>query len=229
MPKILLARLQHYANQELPDIHARFRKGSGTRDQVANIHWIIEKQRNSRKTSTPVSSTMLKTLTVWFVTNCGQLFISVQSLSHVRLLATPWITACQSSLFFSISWSLLKLMSVELVMPSNGLILCLLLLLLPSIFPSIEVFSNESAHYIKWLKYWSFNLSISPSSEYSGLISFRIDWFDLLAVQGTLKSLLQLHSLKASILQHSAFFMDQLSHLYMTTGKIIALTIRFLF
>ena len=111
-------------------------------------------------------------------------------------------------------------MSVELVMPSNGLILCLPLLLLPSIFPSIEVFSSESAHYIKWLKYWSFNLGISPSSEYSGLISFRIDWFDLLAVQGTLKSLLQLHSLKASILQHSAFFMDQLSHLYMTTRKI---------
>ena len=116
--------------------------------------------------------------------------------------------------------SLPKPMSIESVMPSNHLILCHPLLLLPSIFPSIEVFSSESAHYIKWLKYWSFNLSISPSSEYSGLISFRIDWFDLLAVQGTLKSLLQLHSLKASILQHSAFFMDQLSHLYMTTRKI---------
>jgi len=116
-------------------------------------------------------------------------------------------------------------MSIESVMPSNHLILCCPLLLLPSIFPSIRVFFSESALYIRWPKYWSFSFSISPSSDYSGFISFRIDWFDLLAVQGTLKSLLQHHSVKASILQCSAFFMVQLSHPYMTTGKIIALTI----
>ena len=124
------------------------------------------------------------------------------------------------------SRSLLKLMSTKLVMPFNHLILCCPLLLLPSIFPSIKVFFNESVLHIKWLKYWSFSFSISPSNEYSGLISFRIDWFDLLAVQGTLKSLLQRHSSKASILQCSAFFTIQLSHPYMTTGKTIALTRR---
>ena len=124
----------------------------------------------------------------------------------------------------TISWSLLKLMSIELAMPSNLLVLCHPLILLPSIFPSIRVFSNESVLHIRWPKYRSFSFSISPSNEYSGLISFRIDWFDLLAVQGTLKSLLQHHHSKASILQHSAFFMVQLSHLYMTTGKIVALT-----
>ena len=118
----------------------------------------------------------------------------------------------------------LKFMSIELVMPSNHLILCRLLLLLPSNFPSIRVFSNESVLHIRWPKYWSFSFSISPSNEYSGLISFRIDWFDLLELQGTLKSLLQHHSLKASILQHSALFMVQFSHSYMTTGKAIALT-----
>jgi len=117
-------------------------------------------------------------------------------------------------------------MSIESVMPSNHLILCHPLLLLPSIFPSIRVFSSESAVHIRWPKYWSFSLNISPSNEHSGLISFRMDWFDLLAVQGTLKSLLQHHSLKASILWHSAFFTVQLSHLYMTTGKTIALTIQ---
>ena len=124
-----------------------------------------------------------------------------------------------------IAWRLLKPMFIESVMPSNHLILCHHLLLLPSIFTSIRVFSNESALCVRWPKYWSFSLSISPSSEYSGLISFRIDWFDLLAVQGTLKSLLQYHSSEASILQHSAFFMVQLSHPYVTTGKTIALTI----
>ena len=124
----------------------------------------------------------------------------------------------------SLSRSLLKLMFTESMMPSNYLILCHLLLLLPSIFPSIGVSSNESALRIRWPKYWSFRFSISPSNEYSGLISFRIDWFDLFAVQGPLKNLLQHHSLKASILQSSAFFMVQLSHLYMTTGKTIALT-----
>ena len=136
-----------------------------------------------------------------------------------------WIEPCQGSLSFTISWSLLKLMSFELVLPLNHLILYGSLLLLPSLFPSIRVFANESALCIRWPKYWSFSFSISPSNEYSGLISFRIDWFDLLAVQGTLKSLLQYHSLKASILWCSAFFMVQLSHLYMTTGKTIALTI----
>ena len=141
---------------------------------------------------------------------------SDQSLSHVQLFATPWTAVCQASLFTN-SWSLLKLMSIELVMPSNHLILCCPLLLLPVIFPRIRVFSSESV--IRWPKYWSF--SISPSNEYSGLISFRIDWLDLLAVQGTLKSLLQHHSSKASILQCSAFFMVQLSHPYMTIGKTV--------
>ena len=128
------------------------------------------------------------------------LFSSVQLLSHARLFATPWTAAYQASLSITNSQSLLKLMSIKSVMPSNHLILCHPLLLLPSIFPSIRVFSNESVLHIRWPKYWSFSFSINPSSEYSGLISFRIDWFDLLAVQGTLKSLLQHHSSKASIL-----------------------------
>ena len=132
--------------------------------------------------------------------------------------------ACQASPSITDSWSLPKLMSIELVMPSSHLILCRSLLLPPSVFPSIRVFSNESVLHITWLKYWSFSFSISPSNEYSGLISFRIDWFDLLAVQGTLKGLLQHHSSKASILWHSVFFMVQLSHPYMTTGKTIVLT-----
>ena len=136
---------------------------------------------------------------------------------------TPWTAECQASLSITNSWSLLKLMSIESVMPSNHLILCHPLLL-PSIFPRIRVFSSESVLHIRWPKYWSFSFSISPSNEYSGLISFRMDWVDLLAVQGTLKSLLQHHSSKASILQHSAFFIVQLSHPYMTTGKIIALS-----
>ena len=148
----------------------------------------------------------------------------VQSLSHVWLFATPWTAACQASLSITNSQSLLKLMSIELVMPSNHLILCHPLLLLPSIFPSIRVFSSESALCITWPKYWSFSFSISPSSEYSGLISFKMDCLDLLAVQGTLKSLIQHYSSRASILQHSAFFIVQLSHPYMTTGKTRALT-----
>ena len=135
---------------------------------------------------------------------------SVQMLSHVRLLATPWAAACQASLSITNSRSLLKLMSIESVMPSNHFTLCRPLLLLPSIFPSIRVFSNESFLHIRWPKYWSFSFSISPSNEYSGLISFRMDWLDLLAVQGTLKSLLQHYSSKASILQCSAFFIVQL-------------------
>ena len=152
------------------------------------------------------------------------LVILVQLLSSVWYFATPWTAACQASLSFTISPSLLRLMSIESVMPSNHLILCHPLLLPPLIIPSIRVFSNESVLRIRWPKYWSF--SISPSNEFSGLISFRMDWIDLLAVQGTLKSLLQHHSSKASILRCSAFFTIQLSHPYMTTGKTIALTRR---
>ena len=148
---------------------------------------------------------------------------SVQLLSHVRLFATLWTAARQASLSTN-SRSLLKLMSIALVMPSNNFILCHPLLLPPSIFRSIRVFSSESVLCIRWPKYWSFSFSISPSSEYSGLISFRIDWLDLLAVQGTLKSLLQHHSSKASILRSSVFITVQLSHPYMITGKPIALT-----
>ena len=142
-----------------------------------------------------------------------------------ELFATRWTAAHQASLSFTTSQSLLKLMCIELVMPFNHLVLCGPLLLPPSIFPSIRVFSNESAVCIRWLKYWSFSFSISSSSEYSGLIPLRLDWFDLLAVQGTLKSLLQHRSSKASILQGSAFYIVQLSHPYMNTGKTIALTV----
>ena len=152
-------------------------------------------------------------------------FSSVQSISRVRLFVTPWITACQASLCITNSWSLLKLTSIELEMPSSHLILCCPLLL-PSIFPSIRVFSNESALCIRWPKYRSFSFSISPSIEYLGLISFRMDWLDLLAVQGTLKSLFQHHTSKVSILWCSDFFIVQLSHPYMTTGKTIALISR---
>ena len=151
--------------------------------------------------------------------NCKSIISSVQLRSCIRLFATPWIAACQAFLSITNSRSLLKLMSIELIMPSNHLILCHPLLLLPSIFPSIRVFSNESALHIRWPKYWSFSFNISPSNEHPGLISLRIDWLDLLAVQGTLKNLLQHHSSKASILQCSAFFIVQLSHPYMTTGN----------
>ena len=137
---------------------------------------------------------------------------------------TPWTAARQASLSIANSQRLLKFMCIESVMPSNHLILCCLLLLLPSVFPSIRVFSKESVLCIRWPKYWSFSFSINPSNEYSGLISFRMDWFDLLAVQGTLKSLLQYHSSKGSVLQCSAFFIAQFLHPYLTTGKIIALT-----
>ena len=154
----------------------------------------------------------------------GLQFSSVQLLSRVRLFVTPWTTARQASLSITNSWSPPNPMSIVSVMPSNHLILCCPFFLLPSIFPSIRVFSNESALHIKWSKYWTFSFNISPSNEHPGLISFRMDWLDLLAVQGTLKSLLQHHSSKASILLHSAFFIVQLSHSYMTTGKTIALT-----
>ena len=149
---------------------------------------------------------------------------SVQSLSHVCLFATPWTAACQAFLSITNSQSLLKLMYIESGIPSNNLILSHPLLLPPSIFPSIMVFSNESVLCIRWSKYWSFSFSISSSNEHPGLISSRMDWLDLLAVQGTLKTLLQYHSSKASIFQHSAVFEVQLSHTYMTTGKTIALT-----
>ena len=151
-------------------------------------------------------------------------FSSIQSLSGVWLFATPWIAACQASLSITNSWSSTKLMCTESVMPSSHLILCHPLLLPPLIPPSIRVFFNESTLHMRWPKYWSFSLSISPSNAHSGLISFRMDSLDLFAVQGTLKSLLQHHSSKASILRCSAFFTVQLSHPYVTTGKTIALT-----
>ena len=154
----------------------------------------------------------------------GITFSSVQSLSHIWHFVNPWAAARQASLSVTNSQNLLKLMSIESVMPSNHLIFCHPLIP-PSIFPSIKVFCNESVLHIRGPKYWSFSFSISPSNEYSRLISFRIDWFDCLAVQGTLKSLLQHHSSKASILLHSVFFMVQLSHPYMTTGKTVALIV----
>ena len=149
---------------------------------------------------------------IWFLRLL--LISSVQLLSHVQLFVTPWTAARQASLSTTNSWSLLQLLSIESVIPSNHLTLCRPLLLLPSVFPSIRVFSSESALHIRWPKYWSFSFSISLSNEYSGLISFRIDWWDLLAVQGTLKSLLQHHSSKASILHCSTFFMVQLSSIH---------------
>ena len=155
----------------------------------------------------------------------GCCFSVAQSCPWGRLFAAPWTAACQVPLSSTVSWSLLKFMSIESVIPSNYRILCCPLLL-HSIFPSIRVFSNESAVHIRWPKYWSFSFSVIPSKEQPGLISFRVDWLDLLAVQGTLKSLLRHHSSKASILRGSAFFTVQLSHPYMTTGKTIALTRR---
>ena len=160
---------------------------------------------------------------IWYLRNSVQ-FSSVQLLSRVQLSATLWIAACQASQSITNSRSLFKLMSIKSAMPSSHLILCHPLLLLTPIHPSIKVFSNESAPHMRWPKYWSFSFSISPSNEHPGLISFRIDWLDLLAVQGTLKSLLQHHSSKASILWGSAFFTVQLLYPYMTTGKTIALT-----
>ena len=162
---------------------------------------------------------------MWLQNQRNRFYVSsVQLLSRLRLFVTPWITARQASLSITNSQSLLNPMCIELVMPSNHLILCCLLLLLPAIRPSIRAFSNESILCMTWPKYWSFSFSISPFNEHRGLISFRMDWLDLLAVQGTLKSLLQHHSSKASIFQCSAFFIVQLSHTYMTTGKTIALT-----
>ena len=173
-----------------------------------------------------VSTSWVISTTVLCKPQCSYLLTSLVHFSHsvVSNSATPWTAAHQASLSIANSRSLLNLMSIESVMPSKHLILHQPLLLLSSIFVSIRVFSNESALHIRWPKYWSFNCSISPSNEYSGLISFRMDWLDLLAVQGTLKRLLQHHSSKASIFRRSALFIVQLSHPYMTTGKTIALT-----
>ena len=165
----------------------------------------------------------LKSLLQHYSSKASVLRLSSVQFSFIQLFVTPWTTARQVSLSITNSRSLPKLMSIESVMPSNHLILCHPLLLLPSIFPSIRIFSNKSALGIRWPKYWSFSFNISPSNEHPGLISFRMDWLDLLVVQGTLKSLLQYHSSKTSVLQHSAFFIVQLSHIYMTTGKTIAL------
>ena len=176
------------------------------------VHWV----NDAIQPSHVLSYLLFMTVMMWF-------FSSVQLLSHVRLFATSETAARQASLSITNFRSLLKFMSIESVMPANHLILCHPLLL-PSIFPSIRAFSNESALCIRWPKDWSCSFSISPSNDYSGLISFRMDWLDLLAVQGTLKSLLQHHSSKASILWHSAFFIVQLSHPYMTTRKTIGLT-----
>ena len=167
---------------------------------------------------------MLSRLVITFPPRSSVQFSSVQSLSHVQLFATPWIAAHQASLSITNSQSLLKFTSIESVMPSSHLILYHPFLLLPPILPSIRVLSNESTLCIRWPKYWSFSFSISPSNEYPGLISFRMDWLDLLAAQGTLKNLLWHHSSKALIFQRSAFFPVQLSHPYMTTGKTLAMT-----
>ena len=170
---------------------------------------------------------LLYKLIVWIYSiNKSCSVSSIQSLSHVRLFVTSWTSVCQaSSLSINNFQSLLKLMSIESVIPSNHLILCCSLFLLPSIFPSTKVFSNELALPIRWPKYWSFSFSISPSNEYSGPISFRMDWLDLPAHQGTLKSLLQYHGSEASVLRCSAFFMVQLSYQYITTRKIVSLSI----
>ena len=184
---------------------------------LVKIFFIIKKRSSLLLLLASKSICLIVLLLIFF-----RLYIVVQLLSCVWLFETPWTAIHKASLFFTISRSLLKLMSVVSMMPSNHLILCCPLLLLPSIFLCLRVCSNESDLCIRWPKYWSF----SPSSEYSVLISFRIDWFDLLVVQRTLKSLLKHHNLKASVLQHSTFFMIQLSRLYMTAGKTIALTIR---
>ena len=194
--------------------------------------WQSRANVNRKEHTSTTSSSSIVALYCPLLANSGKaadraspaLFSSVQSLSCVRLFATPWTAARQASLSIANFRSLLKLMSIASVMPSNHLILCPPFLLLSSIFPNIRDFSNKLVLHVRWLKYWSFSFSISPSNEYSGLISFRIDWLDLLAVQGTLKSLLQHHSSKASILWCSTFIIVQLSCPYMTTGKTIALT-----
>jgi len=188
---------------------------------LIHAHPKREKQIYTRDSNGLFRVTEHTMVTLWFSIFTKWFF---KQFSCVWLFATPWTSAHQASLSITNSWSLLKLMSIELVRPFNHLILCCPLLLLPSIFPSIRVFSKESVLWIRWPKYWSFSLSISPSNEYSGLIFFRMNLLDLLAVQGTLKSLLQHNSSKAAILQHLAFSIVQLSHPYMTTRKTIALT-----
>ena len=204
-----------------------------------NKHLLISWQQSPSAVILETEKIMSVTVSVVFPSICHEVMgpdamilvfwiSSVQSLQFSRSVVsnsvTPWIAACQTSLSITNTQSLLKLMSIQSMMPSSHLILCRPLLFLPSIFSSIRVFSNKSAFHIRWPKYWSFSFSISPSNEHSGLISFRMEWLDLLAVQGTLKSLLQHHSSKASILQCSVFFTVECSHLYMTTGKTIALT-----
>ena len=187
-----------------------------------NVHCItVYKSQDMEATQMSISRRIGKKAVVCIH---NRIFSSIQLLSRVQLFVTPWTAARQACLSITNSQSLLKLMSIESVMPSNHVIVCRPLVLLPSIFPSIRVFSNESVLHIRQPNYWSFRFNFSPSSEYSGLV--RIDWLDLLVVQGTLKSLLQHHSPKASILWHSAFFIVQLSDPYMTTGKNIALTRR---
>ena len=213
MLKILQARSQQYVNQELPDVQAGFRKGRGTRYQIANIRWNIKKAREFQKN-----------IYFWLI-DYAKAFDCVNHNKLWKILKeTPWTVARQASLSITNSWSFFKLMSIESVMPSNHFILCRPLLLPPPFFPSITVFSSESGPRIRWPKDWSFSFSISPSNEYSILISFRMYWIDLLTVQETLKSLLQHQSSKASIPQRSALFIVQFSHPYMTTGKTITFT-----
>ena len=194
--------------------------------QARILEWVVMpsfKGSSQPRNCTCISCIASRFFTQWATWEAHQIR-SDQSFSRVRLFATPWITARQASLSITNSQTSPRLTSIESVMPSSHLILCRPLLLLPPIPPSIRVFSNESTLRIRWPKYWNFSFSIIPSKESPGLISFRRDWLDLFAVQGTLKSLLQHHSSKASILRHSAFFTVQLSHPYMTAGKTIALT-----
>ena len=188
---------------------------SGGTGAMILVFWIL----NFKATFSLSFFTFIKRLFSSSSLSVIRLVSSVQSVSHVRLFVTPWMAAHHSSLSITNSRTSLRLTSIRSVMPSSHLILCRPLLLLPPIPPSIRVFSNESTLHMRWPKYWSFSFSVSPSKEIPGLISFRIDWLDLLAVQGTLKSLLQNHNSKASVLRHSAFFIVQLSHPYMTTGK----------
>ena len=256
MLKILRTRLQQHINWELPDVQAGFRKGSGTRDQIANIYCIIEKAREFQKNICFCFTDYAKAFDCVDHNKLWKILKETRIPDHLTCLlrnlyagqealvrTAHGVTVQFSSVIQSCltlcdpvnrstpglpvqpsSQSPLKSISTESVMPSNHLILCHPLLPAPSIFPSIRVFSNESALWIKLPKYWNFSYNISPSNEIPGLISFRIDWFNLLAVQGTLENLLQHHSSKVSILQYSAFFIVQLSHPYMTTGKTIPLT-----